>query len=456
MSSKHLTAGEKLPPFSQLPFKKRVGWAAAAVLLIILTVVYMVNYDKAYAVVVDGRTIATVAGKSDAEAVIKELTDRQAKKFGKQVEIKQDISIKKVNKEGKSLVSRDELQRRLVPLLTYQLPGAAVKVDGEVRFVFAGKKTAEEFLAALKKEYKTADNAKVKFEEKVEVVEMPVQVDEVVDVKTALARVKENGKIPQYTVKEGDTLWDIAYSNGISVDKLIAANPGFKPELMQIGQVLKLSDKKPLINVVSVYEKTVEEKIKAPVKVKRNAKMLQGKTKVLEEGEDGLKEVKYKFIAQNGVETEKIVLAEKVIKEPKAKVVEKGTRMLVASRNFGGGRLAKPSSGGISSAFGMRWGRRHTGVDLGAPYGSPVVAAEAGRVIRAGWYGGYGKCIDIDHGNGLVTRYGHLSKIKVSVGQYVQRRQVIGNVGTTGRTTGPHLHFEVRINGVPQNPANYI
>ncbi|MCL0101301.1 M23 family metallopeptidase [Peptococcaceae bacterium] len=98
----------------------------------------------------------------------------------------------------------------------------------------------------------------------------------------------------------------------------------------------------------------------------------------------------------------------------------------------------------------------HTGVDFGAPYGSAVVAAEDGKVIRAGWHGGYGLCIDISHGNGMVTRYAHLSRIKVKVGDQVQKRQVIGAVGNTGNSTGPHLHFEVIINGRPQNPMNYL
>jgi murein DD-endopeptidase MepM/ murein hydrolase activator NlpD len=98
----------------------------------------------------------------------------------------------------------------------------------------------------------------------------------------------------------------------------------------------------------------------------------------------------------------------------------------------------------------------HEGIDIGAGYGSSVVAAAGGTVIAAGWDGGYGKCVQISHGGGTVTRYAHLSSINVSAGQRVDRGQLIGLVGSTGNSTGPHLHFEVIIGGQPRNPVNYL
>ncbi len=117
-----------------------------------------------------------------------------------------------------------------------------------------------------------------------------------------------------------------------------------------------------------------------------------------------------------------------------------------------------PLGGNLTSRFGYRRHplfRRvmfHTGVDIAAPRGTPVPAAAGGRVIFAGWYGGYGKLVILDHGGGTSSLYGHLSTISVSVGQAVTAGQVIGRVGSTGYSTGPHLHYEVRINGRPVNP----
>ena len=115
-----------------------------------------------------------------------------------------------------------------------------------------------------------------------------------------------------------------------------------------------------------------------------------------------------------------------------------------------------PVNAPITSPFGWRWGRMHEGLDLGASYGSPIAAAAAGTVIWAGWEGGYGNLVVIDHGGGIATAYGHQSQIAVSVGQTVARGQVIGYVGSTGHSTGPHLHFEVRVNGQAVDPLGYL
>ncbi|HEX4841261.1 MAG TPA: peptidoglycan DD-metalloendopeptidase family protein, partial [bacterium] len=123
--------------------------------------------------------------------------------------------------------------------------------------------------------------------------------------------------------------------------------------------------------------------------------------------------------------------------------------------------FAWPSRGAITSGFGLRrhpvFGimHVHTGVDLAAVWGSPVLAASDGRVIYAGWFGGYGKIVVIDHGQGISTLYGHLSQWLVPSGDEVHRGQVIARVGNTGYSTGPHLHFEIRINGTPVDPEGF-
>jgi murein DD-endopeptidase MepM/ murein hydrolase activator NlpD len=118
--------------------------------------------------------------------------------------------------------------------------------------------------------------------------------------------------------------------------------------------------------------------------------------------------------------------------------------------------LVWPVSGPVTSGFGERWGRMHEGIDIGAPLGAPIVAAAAGTVIYAGWLGGYGNVVVIDHGNGLATAYGHQSSIAVGQGQSVSQGELIGYVGSTGHSTGPHLHFEVRVNGVAVDPLGYL
>ncbi len=115
-----------------------------------------------------------------------------------------------------------------------------------------------------------------------------------------------------------------------------------------------------------------------------------------------------------------------------------------------------PLQGRITSYFGYRWGRMHSGIDIAAPHGTPIEASRAGRVTFAGWRGGYGQLIILDHGDGKTSWYAHLSSMSVGAGQLVDRGQVIGHVGTTGRSTGPHLHFEIRVHDDPRNPLDYL
>jgi murein DD-endopeptidase MepM/ murein hydrolase activator NlpD len=122
----------------------------------------------------------------------------------------------------------------------------------------------------------------------------------------------------------------------------------------------------------------------------------------------------------------------------------------------GGGQLSWPVSGPVTSGFGSRWGRMHEGIDIAVGQGTPVHAAGAGTVIYAGWMEGYGNLVVIDHGNGLSTAYGHNSALASSVGQAVSAGQVVAYSGSTGHSTGPHVHLEVRVNGSPVDPLGYL
>jgi murein DD-endopeptidase MepM/ murein hydrolase activator NlpD len=115
-----------------------------------------------------------------------------------------------------------------------------------------------------------------------------------------------------------------------------------------------------------------------------------------------------------------------------------------------------PVSGPITSPFGMRWGTLHPGIDIGVPTGTPIHAAASGKVIWCGWMSGYGNLVMIDHGGGLASLYGHQSRIAASCGENVSQGQLIGYVGCTGFCTGPHLHFEIRLNGSPVDPLGYL
>lgn len=121
-----------------------------------------------------------------------------------------------------------------------------------------------------------------------------------------------------------------------------------------------------------------------------------------------------------------------------------------------GATNVRPGTGRVTSQFGRRWGRLHAGIDIAAGVGAPIYATAAGTVKSAGWEGGYGRAVRIVHGDGTVTVYAHMSRLLVSDGERVSAGQQVGKEGNTGQSTGPHLHFEVRINGTPVNPLTWL
>ena len=127
-----------------------------------------------------------------------------------------------------------------------------------------------------------------------------------------------------------------------------------------------------------------------------------------------------------------------------------------APARVGGSGVAWPTNGSVTSGFGYRWGSLHAGIDIANGTGTPIRAAKAGTIILAGWNGGYGNCIVIDHGGGFSTLYGHMSRLRASDGQRVGQGDLIGDMGSTGNSTGSHLHFETRVNGSPQDPTRYL
>jgi murein DD-endopeptidase MepM/ murein hydrolase activator NlpD len=207
-------------------------------------------------------------------------------------------------------------------------------------------------------------------------------------------------------------------------------------------------------------ENTVLEAIPFTVQYQKNNNMFTHEKAIIREGTEGEKEVVYQITLRNGYQEKLEAIQETTLKEPTNALVRIGTRTTV----YRGGRVNYGVVQGkrISSTYGWRihpiTGKRrfHDGLDIAANHGNSVYAYTDGRVIEAGWNGGYGNCVLIDHGNGLKTRYAHLSRINVKVGQKIKTGQKIGAVGSTGNSTGPHLHFEVIKNGKTQNPLNYL
>lgn len=291
----------------------------------------------------------------------------------------------------------------------------------------------------------------VDFAEKVEIAEAYVSADEITSTDEAIDLVtKDTAKNEIYEVRSGDTLSVIANNNGLRVAEVLALNEGMSENtVLHEGDEIIITVPEPELSVETVEESTYQEEYYAEVQYIDNDEWYTTKTEVRQEEQAGYHEVTALITKKNGAEENRDVISETVLQEPVPKIVERGTQTPPT--------YIKPISGGrFTSGFKRRWGRMHKGVDWACPIGTAVMASCGGTVVQAGWFSGYGNCITIRHPDGKQTRYGHLSKILVSSGQKVTQGQKIALSGNTGRSTGPHVHFEIIINGSQVNPLPYL
>lgn len=288
------------------------------------------------------------------------------------------------------------------------------------------------------------------FVENIEVYENYVQPDAFAtadDAAVEVTKEKESNKI--YVVESGDCLSVIALDHDTKVADIMALNGMENADSLREGQELIISvpepDLKIRLTVGEVYEEDYEEE---PV-IMENDSWYTNQEEVLEEGVAGHRERNDIVVYENGSEVSRGLAHQKIMTAAKAAVVERGT---IVPPTY-----IKPIAGGrFTSGFGRRWGRMHKGVDWACPVGTTVYASCAGTVIQASYNGGYGNNVVISHADGRLTRYAHNSKLLVKVGQKVEQGEPIALSGSTGHSTGPHVHFEIYIGGTAVNPLKYI
>lgn len=345
----------------------------------------------------------------------------------------------------------------------------AVTVDGEFVGAVSENSDIEKFLNDIKEEYDGDDIISVDFDKNIEYTyERYVDSEQIVDQEEIIDLLDSNVEEPvYYEVQQGDNPWNIARSNGMTVEELagcVATYDGKKiddlTEYCPIGAIVQLSEEVPYLQVETTEEVTYSEVIDYEIVTTEDDDMYKGETEVDVAGVEGEMEVTALVTYKNGIAIKREITNEKVISEPVTKYQRKGTRETrtpVSTGSGGSGDYFWPVDGGYISAY-QGDGRGHKGIDIAAPYGTPIYAAESGTVIDvgSGWNGGYGNCVMISHNDGNVTVYAHQSSVAIEYGDYVVKGQIIGYIGSTGDSTGNHLHFEVRSNGTYPNPTNYV
>ncbi|MBO5336688.1 MAG: M23 family metallopeptidase [Lachnospiraceae bacterium] len=297
------------------------------------------------------------------------------------------------------------------------------------------------------------------FAEEVEIVEAYLPESQLTSLEDAINEVTKEQETPsEYEVVAGDTLSEISIKVNIPMDKIIEMNNQTLEDensTIRIGDKLFITVPEPELSVERVEQKFYEETYDAEIVYVENDDWYTNQTKVLQQPSAGFRKVVADVSFLNEKEVSRVILKEEIVMEAVPKIVERGTKIPPT--------YVKPISGGrLSSSFGRRSAPKkgastyHKGVDWAVPTGTAVFASSGGTVARAGWGSGYGYVVYIDHADGRQTRYAHLSKVLVKAGETVKQGERIALSGNTGVSTGPHLHFEILINGSQVNPLKYL
>ncbi len=296
---------------------------------------------------------------------------------------------------------------------------------------------------------------RMQFEDRIEVTECYLKPEDISDVNEAIEYVTQNQATQViYEIQSGDTLGQISYNTGIPLEDIIAMNDAIENEnsTIHVGQELVISVPEPPLTVSYVKTEYREEEYQAETIYIDNDSWYTTKQVTLQNPSTGFRRAISSITYQNGEVHETDILKQEVLMEAVPKIVERGTQIPPT--------YIKPLSGGyLSSKFGyrsFRGGGYHYGMDWACPTGTTIYASSGGTVTRAGWSSSYGYVVYIQHPGGIETRYAHNSRLLVSKGQTVQQGQAIALSGNTGDSSGPHLHFEYRINGKAVNPSSYL
>ncbi|MDO4582066.1 MAG: peptidoglycan DD-metalloendopeptidase family protein [Bacillota bacterium] len=384
---------------------------------------YVSANSMAYVIKVNGEELATLVSEEEAQQAIDKCLAQRAEqyqdRYGMEVSFGDEVTIDRVLPGGVIYSSVDQVVALLNDNVEMVAEAVAVYIDGKTRFYMASQVAAQEAVQQAKYYFGNPNSedgiGNIYTDEEIALVSVEVDCNKVLTIEEAKNMLLYNSKTPL-----------------AEIDPIITVN----------------------------VERESKETIPLPYGTEKieDSEMLRGKEEVVSEGIDGVQEVTNVVTEKNGVVTSSTQKDSVVIVEPVDEVVKVGTMIQIASRGDGGGSgfIGWPTSGTLTSRFGVRARGWHSGIDIANAIGTSVFAAEAGTVTFVDYMSGYGLMVIIDHGGGVETYYAHLSVTNVEVGDVVERSQGIAAIGMTGTTTGPHLHFEIRFEGLAVDPLSYL
>lgn len=394
--------------------KKKVGLILAGTITIVVAITLFLGSITAYEYMYNGKVLGIVKNQEEVYKTIDAIGDKLTYEHGAEINIdkENDITFNRVFSIGEKIDEKDDVLNRLTYMKDINAKGYAININGTQVAILSSEQGAKDTLEEIEKLYMSDDSKKY---------------DKVGFVETVLIEIVET--------KLGNI-----------------QSPQKAKDIILVGS--NAEEGKPLLTVKVEEEIQYTETVYYDIVYEDTQTKYKGENTVKSQGQNGERIVTAKVTSVNGEEIEKTEIKSQVVSEPTSQVVLRGMKDLPPL--VGTGTFVYPIRGTITSRFGYRWGNIHPALDIAAPSGTPIKASDGGTVSFAGMKPSYGYIVEINHGGNRVTRYAHCSKLLVKTGEKVYQGMHIANVGSTGDSTGPHVHFEVLINGVNKNPLSYL
>ena len=418
-------------------------------------------YEYAY----NGKVLGYVKNQEEVTDVLdiagRELTYNSSTVADVKFVANQNVTFNPVDGRGKSTDDSDTVINKLIYMTDIETEAYAVYDGDKVVAIVKDQKDADTLLLQTKADLSAPDRGmelvSAEFDKELSIKPVNVLLGSVQSNVAAQKQMTSGGEMHTYhIVEEGESLQSLAEEFGVEeFDIYDETNKEPVTEIEKGDRVCIRSIVSP-VSVKMVEKGRIKEIIEYKTIKKETDEYYKGDSYLEQEGQNGVQIFEGTITKVAGTETERKATAEpEIIKEKKDKIILIGTAerpKTAATGTF----IVPLDHYTITSEWGGRWGRMHEGMDLAAPTGTPIHASDGGKIIKANYWSGHGLCVEIDHGNGIITRYSHCSRVFVSIGDLVYQGQHIANVGNTGHSFGSHCHFEVRVNGSSQNPRNYI
>lgn len=415
-------------------------------------------YEYAY----NGKVLGYVKEQEEVTDVLEiagqKLTENSGSSHNVEFVANKNVTFNMVDAGGKVLDTSDSAVNKLVYMTDIETEAYGVYDGEDLVAVVKNNNDAENLLVETQAELSTPDRGmkliSSEFANALDIKPLNVLLISVLDNASAKKQMVEGGEMEIYhIVEEGENLASLQSDFSVGAENIFDETNSEIVTAPEQGDKVCIHKQVEPLSVTMIEQGHMKEVVEFKTIKEESDEYYKGDTVIKQDGEDGIQLFEGTITKERGEVVERKTDSIETVREVQDKIIIVGTAERPKTAATGTFAMPLKDSYQLSSPFGPRWGRMHTGLDMARGTGIPIYASDGGTVIRAGYNGGYGLCVDIDHENGYVTRYAHCSKILVSVGDKVYQGQNISLMGSTGNSTGPHLHFEIIQNGTAINPA---